>query len=334
MSRRHVSAAVAALLAGTAVHAQAQVIPTATSAGVATPALPQAAPYWRRAAIAAPAWNKHEPRPGVKDSTIRTLPYDPAVTIYLTSTDLSPVELVVAPGEHRVMVAGARLTQDPSKATDWYEHDNNNIIIFQPLKQMVPSVGFLQTETAEGETRHYTILLHTRVGDVSDVSDKDNYSEVDMVYPHTATPAELAAQRARRDAAEERAAHERLVQDQFTVPRNRDYSPQGKDCPALMPKDMSDDSHFTTLLFSPGQALPNVVWYEAATKAEHKLSPDPETTQAGVLITVTGVYKELRLRSDDQVCALHNNAYHLPATMPGDNSGTSSPFVVREVRGP
>src|SRR5258708_31007778 len=81
-----------------------------------------------------------DPAPGPKDSRIRTTPYDPGQVVRLTSTGLSPLQVIFEDGEHPVTIAGALVFADPKEAKDWLARPSGNMLILQPLRAMEPSV--------------------------------------------------------------------------------------------------------------------------------------------------------------------------------------------------
>ena len=151
-----------------------------------------------------------DPTPDPKDSRIRTTPYDPGQVVRLTSTGLSPLQVIFEDGEHPVTIAGALVFTDPKEAKDWLARPSGNVLILQPLRAMEPSVLFVRTTTADGKERHYSFELRTRDGSVADTADPDAYMTVRLTYPPVPSPEAIAAARARREAAqagaEERAA--------------------------------------------------------------------------------------------------------------------------------
>ena len=58
-----------------------------------------------------------DPTPGKEDSRIRSARYDPDQVIRLTSTGLSPVQVILEAGENQVTVAGTKVFTNPKKAT-------------------------------------------------------------------------------------------------------------------------------------------------------------------------------------------------------------------------
>src|SRR3954452_2429786 len=113
-----------------------------------------------------------DPAPGPKDSRVRSTPYDPQQVVRLTSTGLSPLEVVLEAGEKPVTIAGAQVFTDPKEAKDWLARPSGNVLILQPLHAMDPSVLFVRSTTADGQERHYAFELHTREGNAADAEDK------------------------------------------------------------------------------------------------------------------------------------------------------------------
>src|SRR5579862_8446913 len=141
-----------------------------------------------------------DPAAGPKDSRIRTTPYDPGQVVRLTSTGLSPLQVIFEDGEHPVTIAGALVFTDPKEAKDWLARPSGNVLILQPLRAMEPSVLFVRTTTADGKERHYSFEMRTRDGSVADTADPDAYMTVRLTYPAVPTPEAVAAAEARREA--------------------------------------------------------------------------------------------------------------------------------------
>ena len=279
-----------------------------------------------------------DPAPGPKDSRIRTTPYDPGQVVRLTSTGLSPLQVIFEEGEHPVTIAGALVFTDPKEAKDWLARPSGNVLILQPLRAMEPSVLFVRTTTADGKERHYSFELRTRDGSVADTADPDAYMTVRLTYPAAPSPEAIAAARARREAAqaaaEERAVRVRFAQTGDLGPRNYNYDkrdPAG--CPLLAPLSVFDDGTRTTLLFAPHAVLPEIYVINQDGK-EAIATTVNDTTRAGLRVMVPSVQREMRLRRGGKVCALRDNAFDPVGTEPGGGNGTVSPDVVRRVRTP
>jgi type IV secretion system protein VirB9 len=279
-----------------------------------------------------------DPAPGPKDSRIRTTPYDPGQVVRLTSTGLSPLQVIFEDGEHPVTIAGALVFTDPKEAKDWLARPSGNVLILQPLRAMEPSVLFVRTTAADGKERHYSFELRTREGRVADTADPDAYMTVRLIYPAMPTPEAIAAAQARREAAQT-AATERAVRVRFARagemgPRNYDYDkrdPAG--CPLLAPLSVFDDGVRTTLLFAPHAVLPEIYVINQDGK-EAVATTVNDTTSAGLRVMVPSVQREMRLRRGGKVCALRDNAFDPMGSEPGGGNGTVSPDVVRRVRTP
>ena len=136
-----------------------------------------------------------DPAAGPKDSRIRTTPYDPGQVVRLTSTGLSPLQVIFEDGERPVTIAGALVFTDPKEAKDWLARPSGNVLILQPLRAMEPSVLFVRTSTADGKERHYSFELRTREGSVADAADPQAYMTVRLTYPAVPTPEAVAAAR-------------------------------------------------------------------------------------------------------------------------------------------
>ena len=279
-----------------------------------------------------------DPVAGPKDSRVRSTPYDPQQVVRLTSTGLSPLQVILEAGEKPVTIAGAMVFTDPKDAKDWLARPSGNVLILQPMRQMEPSVLFVRTATADGRERHYAFELRTREGSVADPADRAAYMTVQFGYPVQATPEQVAAAQARREAARisasERATKDQLAAAQVSGPRNYQYDkrdPEG--CPLLAPVYVFDDGNRTTLVFAPHAVLPEIYTINQDGK-EAVATTINDTTATGLQVVLPTVQREMRLRRGGKVCALRNNAFDPFGTQPGGGTGTVSPDVVRQVRSP
>lgn len=283
-----------------------------------------------------PALAVTEPAPGPKDSRVRSTPYDPQQVVRLTSTGLSPLQVIFEAGERPVTIAGAMVFTDPKQAKDWLARPSGNVLILQPMHGMEPSVLFVRSVAADGRERHYAFELHTREGSVADLNDKSAYMTVQFAYKPQPTPEQVAAAQARREtarlAAAEQATKIRLELTQQSAPRNYNYDkrdPEG--CPLLAPIYVFDDGNRTTLVFAPHSVLPEIYTINQDGK-EAIATTINDTTPTGLQVVLPTVQREMRLRRGGKVCALRNNAFDPIGTQPGGGSGTVSPNVVRQVR--
>ena len=279
-----------------------------------------------------------DPAPGSKDSRIRATPYDPGQVVRLTSTGLSPLQVIFEEGERPVTIAGALVFTDPKEAKDWLARPSGNVLILQPLRAMDPSVLFVRTTAADGRERHYSFELRTRDGSLADAGDPDAYMTVRLTYPPAPSPDAIAAARARREAAqavaEERATRARFARTGDLGPRNYNYDKRDPDgCPLLAPLSVYDDGTRTTMLFAPHAVLPEIYVINQDGK-EAVATTVNDSTAAGLRVMVPTVQREMRLRRGGKVCALRDNAYDPVGTEPGGGNGTASPEVVRRVRTP
>ncbi len=277
-----------------------------------------------------------DPTQAGRDPRIRSILYDTKQLVRLTSTALTPLQIVYEQGETPVMIAGSLVFHDPKLAKDWLASKSGNVLILQPLHFMQPSFLFVRTTTASGEGRHYTYELSTRDGDALTGNDPLAYVEVDYAYRHVPTPEEIAQANARREAVkarrEEALAAARLADNATAAPRNTLYDKRDQvGCAFLAPLHISDDGHQTTLLFAPHATLPNFSVINPDGK-ESVVSTINEVEANGVQMTAPNVYREMRLRRGDKVCGLRNDRLDPIGTVLGGGSGTVSPDVVRQVR--
>lgn len=284
-----------------------------------------------------PALAVTDPTPGPCDSRVRSTPYDPLQVVRLTSTGLSPLQVIFEAGEHPLTIAGPMVFTKPDDAKDWLARPSGNVLILQPLHSMAPSVLFVRTSTADGQERQYAFELHTRDGDLTAPGDSGAYMSVRFAYKAVPTPAAIAAAVARREAvasaASARRVQFRLEQVQAAT-RNYNYDkrdPAG--CPLLAPQYVFDDGNRTTMVFAPHAVLPEIYAINQDGK-EAVMTTINETTATGLQVVIPSVYSQMRLRRGGKVCALRNNAFDPVGTQPGGGTGTMSPDVVRQVRTP
>ena len=282
-----------------------------------------------------------EPSPGPKDSRVRSLPYDPQQVVRLTSTGLSPLQVIFEAGEKPLTIAGALVVTDPKDVKDWLARPSGNVLILQPLRQMEASVLFVRTSTADGKERHYAFELRTREGNVADPSDRAAYMSVSFAYksqPAPPSPEALAAWRAQRDqqasAAADNAAKLRFAAAQTQVTRNYAYDKRDPDgCPVLAPAYVFDNGMRTTMVFPPNAVLPQIYVVNQDGK-EAIVTAINDSTPNGLQVVIPSVHREMRLRRGGKVCAIRNNAFDPVGQEPGGGSGTVSADVVRRVRAP
>lgn len=289
------------------------------------------------------------------DPRVRTVLYNTAQPINLASTGLEPLRLVFEQDEVPKSVSGMAVYfvhpdqngAEPDRsnwpALRWEARRSANVLMLQPFGMMQPTVAFIHSVTADKLTRHYSVLLTTRDGNVLDPADPEAYFEVDWTYPHVATPDEIAAWRRRRDEqaafGDERRAralvNEAKEAAAATVNRNYLKDPvedEHRRCSELFPRDMYDDGHDTTMLFAPHALLPAVaVLNQDGKRAD--VTPFPETTPDGVKVVLPAVYKELRLYRGEKVCGVKNDGWDKDGTPRNGGTGTASPRVIRTVRG-
>jgi len=263
------------------------------------------------------------------DPRIRYAAYTPGQVFRVTSTGLTPLEIVFAEGESPEMIAGTLASTDQKHAKDWYAFHHDNVLILQPLHAMAPSILFVGTSHADGQLgRNYTFELDTRDGSVAR-PDGDAYVQVNMTYPADEAAARAAAWHARQDALHAAQAKARLAQAEFAGSRNWRYLAQGS--AVIQPLSVSDDGQNTMLLFPPHATLP-VPYIINQDGKESIVQTTSQDTPDGLLMILHATVPEIVLRRGNQVCALYNQAYDSIGRTPG--TGTLSPDVVREVRAP
>jgi type IV secretory pathway VirB9-like protein len=297
------------------------------------------------------------PTPGARDSRVRMVAYDPMQVIALASTGLAPLQIILDTDEHAITIAGPLVrpvecspqgqsgdgkAAAAAPATDWMATSCGSVLVLAPMHVMQPSVMFLRTVRGDGTERTYQFELHTRDGSLIGGGDSGAYMSVRFQYPAAAVPLSAGQRAAQAEAAhgrtvraEEQAVNNELATAAITGPRNKDYWKRGNGCPGLAPLYAYDDGTSTTLGFAPRSVLPAFSTLGADGK-EQKLNLTPEQTTTGTNVLLPGVYAEIRLRAETQVCAIMPHNPNVGADpigrLPGDGSGTISPNVRRELR--
>jgi len=264
------------------------------------------------------------------DPAIVQIPFHDGQIYRITSTGLTPVQLVFTDGEQPILIAGELVSTSQKTAKDWYAfHANNmNMLLFEPLHIMAPSICFVTTEGANGRPgQNYTFELTTRPGNVTQPGD-GGYVKVEITYPDQIAAAKAAAWKAQLAQAQEQAAHERLEQARLEGSRNWRYLAQGSQ--AIQPLSISDNGQSTILLFAPNTPLP-APYVVTPDGKEAIVQTTNETSPDGLLMIMHRTTPEIVLRRGKQVLALYNQGYSPIGSTNG--TGTDSPDVVREVAG-
>jgi type IV secretion system protein VirB9 len=193
-----------------------------------------------------------------------------------------------------------------------------------------PTTG--KTATKE-ELRRHGFEIETRPGALTE-DVPDTFFSVRITDPAAERDARMASRRINRAKDEANIATERLQTVSLAAARrNERYVAQGtaKDR-VLTPDEMWDDGQNTYLRFRGNRAIP-AIWQVMPDGKEGAISnqpPEIDPVTHGTLISINGVYKELRLRSEGVVLCVFNQAYDPVGVNPG--TGTVSPGVIRETK--
>jgi len=269
-----------------------------------------------------------DPVPYKGDPAVVQIPFHDGEVYNITSTGLTPVQIVFTDGEQPILVAGKLVSSSKKAARDWYAYHapQMNMLLFQPLHMMAPSICFVTTEEANGQPgKNYTFELVTKAGNVT-VPGDGGYVKVDVTYPGQVAAAKAAALQARLARERAQAARDRLQDAHLEGARNWRYLAQGSE--AIQPLGVSDNGQSTILLFAPNTPLPAPYVVtpdgkEAIVQTTNESSPD------GLLMILHRTAREIVLRRGKQVLALYNQGYNPIGSTNG--TGTASPNVVREV---
>ena len=293
--------------------------PTSTRSGTVLPAPPPAPP---------PVPIARDPVSYKGDPAIVQIPFHTGEVYRITSTGLTPVQIVFTDGEQPILVAGKLVSSSKKTAHDWYAYHapRMNMLLFEPLHMMAPSICFVTTEGANGRPgRNYTFELTTKPGNVT-VPGNGGYVKVDITYPRQIAAAKAAARKARLARIHAQAAHAHLDVAHLQGARNWRYLAQGSK--AIQPRSISDNGQSTILLFAPNTPLP-VPYVVTPDGKEAIVQTTNESSPDGLLMILHRTAREIILRRGKQVLALYNQDYSPTGSTNG--TGTASPDVVREV---
>lgn len=269
-----------------------------------------------------------DPVPYKGDPAIVQIPFHGGKVYRITSTGLTPVQIVFTDGEQPILVAGKLVSSSRKTARDWYAYHapQMNMLLFEPLHMMAPSICFVTTEGPDGQPgKNYTFELATKPGNVT-VPGDGGYVKVDVTYPEQIAAEKAAARKIRLAHLHEQAAHARLADAHLQGARNWRYLAQGSK--AIQPLSVSDNGQSTILLFAPNTPLP-VPYVVTPDGKEAILQTTNENSPDGLLMILHRTAREIILRRGKQVLALYNQGYSPVGSTNG--TGTASPDVVREV---
>lgn len=289
-----------------------------------------------------------EPAPSKQDPRIRTATYSTSDIIHITSTGLSPIQIILQDGEQVASFAGLLVgtgtkPEDIKNLHDWLMRFSGNSIVLQPLKSEPTSLLFVDTKAPDQTMRHYRFQLDTREN-AQHGADPDAYVAVNMVYPSVlaaerqAATEEAAARRAKlQTAAAQKEAEARLAAAPLTGARNWHYEAQNinardNSCTIIGPEraaGISDDGVQTTLLFAAHATLP-VPYVLDQDGKESVVQHSQQEVPDGLVMVLHAVMPRIILRRGNRVCAFTNMAFDPIGHFPG--TGTISGTVLREVR--
>ncbi len=262
------------------------------------------------------------PVPGTRDSSVRTIAYDPANVIRLETADLRSTLLQFGTDETVDIVA----LGDP---TAWAFNKARNLLFIKPTLSptdaayAVRSHSNMQVVTlkAGGEQRVYVFELIA--------TPAPGLGERPMLALSMTYPGDIAI--AKRKAAVEAAAHhdedvarQRLEVDYFYGERNWQYA--GRGTASIEPGSVSDNGQNTAFRFIGNSPQPAI--YQGHCDATDKLANT--TNQGGDIVVAQGISPFWCLRQGEDVYEVASVHYDPTGQVPG--TGTTSPDVVRRVK--
>lgn len=314
------------------------------------------------ALLSAPAAALETPRPcSAADPRVRCIAYSPAQVVQLYSAPGASLTVEFGEGETItdasvsdnglleggsdpsprafMPVAGGVGASGPTADRNLSMAKRGSFLFLKPLRDLVPQPITVLTQRPEGKVRRYTFQIETRQGGMTpDVA--NTFFAVRFVYPEDDARARRERWQAQAEAREARAAAARLRQNAIAGEsvRNADYRGIGTqaDKAALAPSSGSrepaiwDDGQRTYLRYPGNRSTPMV--YQVLPDGREAVvghSTDADPTTNGRLVTVHGVFRNLRLRDGKAVLCVENRGFDPAGRNPG--TGTTSPDVVREL---
>ena len=258
------------------------------------------------------------PPPGMQDSRVRVVSYNPDEVYRIRGVFRTASQIVFAPGETIASVA-------LGDTVSWEVAPAENVLFIKPREQAGPTNLLVITKNA-GMTRSYSFALSARSGSIGPGSDA--VFVVRFRYPNEEAAAARAYQIAELQgrALGIEAGAVRLALDAAAVQgaRNLDYSVAGSS--DLEPSEVTDNGQFTILRFPRGQAVPAI--FTVAPDGSEAVVP---YDVRGEFVVIHQVARELRLRRGRTLTCIWNNKYERYG--PDTQSGTASSEVFRSIEG-
>ena len=269
------------------------------------------------AIASAPARAVDTPVPGVRDSRVRTVAYDPTNVVRVIGAFRTSTQILFGPDEEIVNVA-------LGDSIAWEVAPSGNILFLKPRENHPPTnLQVVTTKPGDKgtERRSYQFELSIKTDVTAD--DLSTFFAIRFSYPGDTAAAQARRYQEARQEHERKAANDTLATAAWEGPRNWKYLARGSR--AVEPSEISDNGKLTVLRFPENMPIPAIY----AVSAAGSETVVPRTVQ-GELVILHAVAAELRIRNGREVLSIINTAYDGRGVNPG--TGTVSPAVVRTTR--
>ncbi|WP_068089518.1 TrbG/VirB9 family P-type conjugative transfer protein [Novosphingobium rosa] len=259
------------------------------------------------------AFAAQTPAPGVKDTRVRNVDYDPDQVVSIVGHFRHAIEIEFGPGE---TVTQAALGDTVS----WQIAPVGNIVFLKP-REKAAGTNLIVITNAGGITRtyHFSLVLGA---EATMFGVRFHYPEQERAQ--AAAQARVATIQAAK-VVESTVVASALDHAVIEGTRNMKYTVQGDS--ALQPTEISDNGEFTVLRY-PGHAdIPSIFAVDvdgSETIVPYDVRED--------FVVIHAVYRQLRLRRGNTVLCVYNEG--APRNERGDRTGTVSNVVERKVKGP
>ena len=256
------------------------------------------------------------PQPGLADTRVRTVDYDPLQVVRITGVYRTATQILFGEDETILHVA-------VGDATAWDVAAEKNILFIKPKAAHGDTDMIVTTARPDGRARNYifelTMGAHGRRG-----AGAQGLFVLRFAYPSDQKTAAGAAIQAEEAVVAARLTAMKLERGVVEGPRNLHYEIQGAE--ALAPSEVSDNGRFTILRFHAGQAIP-AVYQVLPDGAESLVAFDVR----GEFAVIHGTAKAFRLRRGRDVLCIYNEALDPYGVNLGTQ--TASPDIERTDKG-
>ncbi len=269
-------------------------------------------------AFSAPALASETPHPGSADPRVRWVDYNPQQVYRVVGVFRSATEIAFASDEEIVNVAAG-------DTVSWEVVPRGHLLFIKPRENAGASNLIVTTQKGT-ELRDYQIELASRAAGIGP-GYRDTFFKVQFRYPEDERlqRARLAAIHAavKLGAIQSEAVTGALEQGVLEGVRNTRYMIEGAS--DLQPSEITDNGQFTVLRYPANHEIPTI--YLVRDDGTETLVP---FDVRGEFVVVHLVAKQLRLRRNNQVLCIYNQA---PPTW-GVNYGTqtATPYVKRTMK--